>query len=75
MPAVIKKFNREYDEVMYEAAAEVTAAATAATTAPTTIAPDVSQSLNGGTLSRCIQVLIGLGLLAGVTGEETGGLV
>ena len=73
VPAVIKKFNREYDEVMYEAAAEVTAAATAATTAPTTIAPDVSQSLSGGTLSRCIQVLIGLGLLAEVTGEETGG--
>ena len=68
VPAVIKKFNREYDEVMYEAAAEVTAAATAATTAP-----DVSQSLSGGTLSRCIQVLIGLGLLAEVTGEETGG--
>ena len=64
VPAVIKKLP---------ATAASAAHATAASAAQSTTASDVSQPLNGGTLSRCIQVLIGLGLLAGVTGEENGG--
>eukprot|EP00439_Symbiodinium_sp_Y106_P055231 s5143_g7.t1 len=77
--AEIKKFETAGDEVKYEASAttaQLSAAATAqlstaATTQPSTL-PTVNQPVNEGILSRCTQVLVGLGLLAGVTGEEVG---
>ena len=73
--AVIKKLEHEYDEVEYPATTASTAQATSASTAQATsasaaqatsssaahvtTASDASQALNGGTLSRCTQVLIG----------------
>ena len=80
VPIEVKKLEIADDEVKFQAAAASTAQATAASTAQATSASAaqatapavISQVLNGGTLSRCrcTQVLMGLGLLAGVTGEE-----
>ena len=70
--AEIKKLETASDEVMYDPSAAATAFFSAtATTQPSTF-PTVNQPVNEGILSRCTQVLVGLGLLAGVTGEEVG---